>query len=625
MKKIALLYCGLNFEKQRESIKELHKEIKRKGDACYVMTCYDSSGSSAIPEGDQAVYTLANHLDCDGYVIDEVINGDFVEKYFFESGRLVGKPVVNLNRDSELAPSVQLDSYDISFELLEHLILVHNCRKINIVADFTWYREHFNEYLAFKAYNDVLLKYGIPVEKKRFVDITVGIPQAYKAWDMTKEQGADDCDAIFTINDVMAIGLASCLVKEGKRVPEDIKLATVRRSGNSVAFKPDITGGVDNNGAEARAIKSLLYEQLEGNMMRPIKKYSYKAVFGESCGCTDSLRTVDKEKCREIVLNKINSGSQIQAMMVFNDSIEKVESLEEYTEIIKKMYDSLGFTDYAVMLNKRDIAYILDAENNVEYDPENPFDDTMFVLAGKAYERDLTGEEISLEKITPFDVRPGDIVTLMPITHKNRSFGYIAILNSYITLEMYNYRICHDSLGNSIENLRRQMALKHSINEMNELRMRDPLTGYYNRASIKSFKDSIEKLEEFTIVMMDMDGLKKINDNYGHEEGNRAIKLMADCINRALHTGEILARYGGDEFVVMSPTDTTDYWLEQRDKVNEAIQKKRAEENIEYNLGVSIGFFAHTKENPVPIDECFEKADECMYENKVLRKAQRTD
>jgi len=625
MKNIAVLASGINFEAHAKYIKDLHKEFKSKGDALYVMTCYDATNSSGIPEGDESIYTLATKREYDGYLISDTINNDFIMKYFFESGRLQGKPVVMSNAESEVAPSVELDSYTAASDILSHLIEVHGCKKINFIADFEWIKNRFGDYGGIRAYKSALMKYGIEFDERRLVSSSVGIPQAMDLWDRFVELGIDDCDAVLCYIDIYAIGLYLRLTKDGKKVPEDIKLASMRRSDNSVAFRPDISGAVIAERAEAKAMRSLLYEQINGTMIRPVKMYKSECIFGGSCGCNMPLRNEDEETCRKIVLNKINVGAQIKVMMQFNDSLEKVTSLEEYADNIGRMYASLGLKNYAICINKRDIAYILDADSNRVNDPNNPFDDVMYVMAGSQNGIDLGGVEIETSEISPFDVSCGDMVLLMPIIHKERAFGYVAMLNEALPIEQYNYRICLESLGNSIENLRRQMALKHSLNEMNELRMKDPLTGCYNRESIKSFKDSITKLTEYTIVMMDMDGLKKINDVYGHEEGNRAIQILATSINHALHTGDILARYGGDEFVVMSPMNTEEHWTRQRDELNEELSLQVHKNKLPYKMGVSIGFCVHTPENGFDIDKCFELADDCMYKNKVQRKACRTD
>jgi len=625
MKEIALLGSGRGFEKYKCLVKDLHRAVKLKGDALFVMSCYSGQGDEAVPQNDQSIYTLADKRSFDGYMIDDNVSTDFVMKYFFEKGKLYSSPIVMLNLDNNVVPCVQLDSATAADELVEHLISVHGCKKINYVADFDYYSTHYGIFGGLTAYKKTLAKNGIPFEEKRMINTGIGITAGADSWDVILEQKADDCDAILLDNDVLAIGLINRLKELGKKVPEDIKVVTLRRTANSACYKPDISGVNADSYSESSAITELLYEQINGTMIRPAKMYKASAHYGESCGCCNKLSEADMESCRNIVLSIINMGAQISAMMQFNDSLEKVSSLEEYADIINHMFDDLGFESFAICINKNDVAYVLDADSSITYDETNPFGDSAYILTGKDKETDLTGRELETGTLHPFSIEPGDIVIAMPIVHKNRSFGYVAMKNEYLPIEQYNFRICMESLGNSIENLRRQMALKHSLNEMNELRMKDPLTGYYNRASIRSFKDSIVKLDEFTIVMMDMDGLKKVNDEFGHEEGNRAIVILANTINRALHTGDILARYGGDEFVVMSPMDTSEYWEEQKIKLNEKLQEIIETEKLPFKMGVSIGYGVHNQQNNRTIDECFEVADNEMYAHKVSRKACRTD
>lgn len=620
MKRIALLYSGANPERQREKIKELHNSFKRRGDAVYVLSCYDAISGNRVPVGDQYIYTLAHEECFDGCVIDDNINTDFTQNYLIDGNVLENKPCVFYNAKMDKFCTVGFDTYESVYEMLEHLITVHGCRKINYVANFAWLAKRYKEYDGVRAYRDVCDRYGISFDENRLVTLPVSMERAGMLPLVFDSLGVGDCDAVFCNADINAIGLCNAYIKQGVRVPEDVKIVALRRSGNSAGFKPDISGGVFDETIEAETIAKLLYDNIEGKVSNDYRTFKVSGEYGESCGCCKKMRPFDEERCRINILNKISSGDQISAMMTFGNSLEKVTSIEEYAQIIKQMYKSLGCKNYAICINKEDIPYIMHESMEDKFDPKNPFGDTLYVVAGKRGEEDLDGTWFERKDISPFEVKAGDIVTIMPITHLNRTFGYTVLYNDLQPYELFNYRICYETLGSSIENLRRKFILSSTIRELDELRIRDPLTGLYNRASIQRFEEKLVASKTYTVVMLDMDNLKKINDVYGHEEGNRAIKLTAKEIEKATKTEDYAIRYGGDEFVVLCPGDFEQYWNKMRDEINESLKEVEKEQKIPYELGISIGYAVHTADSNSKLSNIVSLADESMYENKQKRK-----
>jgi diguanylate cyclase (GGDEF)-like protein len=100
--------------------------------------------------------------------------------------------------------------------------------------------------------------------------------------------------------------------------------------------------------------------------------------------------------------------------------------------------------------------------------------------------------------------------------------------------------------------------------ELREQAIRDPLTGLYNRrymqdAFAREFSRAMRENYPISVIMLDMDGLKAVNDMYGHHIGDRAIQTLASCLQTMIRAEDIVCRYGGDEFtVIMSRTGKDD-------------------------------------------------------------------
>lgn len=189
-------------------------------------------------------------------------------------------------------------------------------------------------------------------------------------------------------------------------------------------------------------------------------------------------------------------------------------------------------------------------------------------------------------------------------------------------VDLYNYRICHESLGAGIENLHRQLILKRSIHQLDELHMKDAMTGIYNHFAIVRYAKNYVKTGNYCVVMLDMDGLKNVNDQFGHLAGNNAILITVEAMKKAIGEHDLLIRYGGDEFQILSLNIDEDYWKQMRVGINEIIQAEVKRQHVPYELGLSMGYCICTG-GRLSLETCVANADAKMYENKRWRKMQK--
>jgi diguanylate cyclase (GGDEF)-like protein len=118
------------------------------------------------------------------------------------------------------------------------------------------------------------------------------------------------------------------------------------------------------------------------------------------------------------------------------------------------------------------------------------------------------------------------------------------------------------------------------------------------------------------MLYADIDNLKKINDTFGHKEGDFALIEIADILKKSYRDSDIAARIGGDEFVVI-PIGTTGDNIELiTSRLQKAIEIHNSKGNRKYKLSVSIGVTYYDPEYPCSIDELLLKVDKLMYEQK---------
>lgn len=154
----------------------------------------------------------------------------------------------------------------------------------------------------------------------------------------------------------------------------------------------------------------------------------------------------------------------------------------------------------------------------------------------------------------------------------------------------------------------------------------DPLTEAYNRFFLEELRPTLARDPlGGTIVLIDVDGLKAINDLEGHEEGDKAIWTVAAAIKTLIRGNDFLIRWGGDEFLVILPGMDEEvvkkrlYMLPS--KIEEIRQAPRAAQAYRKFLTASVGVTAFSMR--VPFDMAIESADRLMYERKKAHKQMR--
>lgn len=174
-------------------------------------------------------------------------------------------------------------------------------------------------------------------------------------------------------------------------------------------------------------------------------------------------------------------------------------------------------------------------------------------------------------------------------------------------------------------------SLKQHIDYINKLAYTDALTGAMNKMAYKEAVISMEKqmekgAAEFAVVVMDINNLKKINDNFGHEFGDMLIRDSASIIQRTFKESTIY-RIGGDEFVTILKNDDVKKKAEYLSTFNDEITRfNRNNTKYEQKVQIAIGIAAYDSGEDKSFQTVFRRADSVMYENKMaLKEAEKQD
>lgn len=199
-------------------------------------------------------------------------------------------------------------------------------------------------------------------------------------------------------------------------------------------------------------------------------------------------------------------------------------------------------------------------------------------------------------------------------------FGTICVMDFKIT--NYDERY-HRLLAHFKKMAERELHLLKKNLDVEKLSVHDEQTGLLNRRGFNSLAPARLKLanrhqEDIVVCYFDLDNLKKINDSYDHKTGDLAIRVFAKALKDSLRNTDIIARFGGDEFVAIIFMEHID----ETSLVNKRLRALLNQSELNFDINYSVGAItiSHEKALDIDIEKVIAQADSRMYVNKRAKK-----
>lgn len=208
---------------------------------------------------------------------------------------------------------------------------------------------------------------------------------------------------------------------------------------------------------------------------------------------------------------------------------------------------------------------------------------------------------------------------VVPLRTSGKTLGTISVYHASYNIYTEDHArllsLIADHAANTVENARR-------LQESQEMALTDSLTGLPNARSLNNaltrrLEDARRSHEVFAIMLIDLDNFKSVNDLLGHLRGDEVLRLTAAAMQSCVRQGDMLARYAGDEFILVMPNSSLEVVEQIRDRVQEAVALIRVDDRI--RLGASIGH-AFYPEDGLNARDLIEIADSRMYADKNQRR-----
>ena len=544
--------------------------------------------------------------------------------------------------------TVQSDCKKSYLDVVTHLKNVHGCRNIAFLsAAATKSKEAIERLDAFKeamAANKLKFNEKYLFEGK-FTDF-----DAEAAMKKTLKSKADvKFDAVVCANDMMAIGCYRVLQELGLSVPGDVKVVGFDDAQFASRANPrlsTINQDIYNQGYQCA---KTAFDVLEGKELDRIIYSELQPKFRQSCGCIpmDSSEDVYKsisgdimeegehlisrlkqymndldERNNIIILLDILKGANTMRQFYYN--LKHIIHLCSMDDMIINLYPIPIYMDYNedfVIPEKMELSMYSDLiEDKEEFSPGTKFNPSNVIFS-----------EPSL------DNRAGQYV-LHPIFSGETSYGYLICKinkNKFADFAIY-LKIIITTICSAIEYTNRLLETERLTNKYTELQednttltkqsKTDELTGVLNRRGYYEFGqrtlDIIQEMEHAGIVFFaDMDNLKKINDTYGHDAGDQAIKLLAEIFKMVFRSNDVIGRLSGDEFGIVAPGMVIEHVPLIRKKIDETCKKESKRLKLPYTLSVSVGYASLEKSSL--LKQLMSEADEMLYKEKRKKHGRR--
>jgi two-component system cell cycle response regulator len=159
------------------------------------------------------------------------------------------------------------------------------------------------------------------------------------------------------------------------------------------------------------------------------------------------------------------------------------------------------------------------------------------------------------------------------------------------------------------------------LEQVRQLAVADELTGLMNRRGFMMLAEHQRSLADrkgtaLSLVFLDVDRFKSINDAFGHEEGDRALKELSGLLLRTFRRSDVVARIGGDEFVVLMADLNQEGLQIVLDRVRKNLAAFNQDKGFPWRLSVSLGVAVYDSAHPVTLESLMALADQSMYRAK---------
>jgi diguanylate cyclase (GGDEF)-like protein len=560
--------------------------------------------------------TIKNSRDLDGVVIfsgfiAQNLGIDILEKCIAK----VRIPAVSVSFYSPDIPTVLVDNVGGMYNVVDHLIKRHKKKRIAFVKGPDGHSEAEDR---LEGYKKALEANGIPFDREYVLPGDFSAESGRAAAAELVDRRKLSVDAIAVSDDEMAMAVLSELKRRNVSVPSDVAVTGFDDEMASAVFVPSISTVRQDFIELGQLSAETLFRRISGEPVDDVTYLTPVFVARESCGCDSNIeREFDTAEIRKRRHAQFVEESSFR--LLIRKTTGKLVLLFDIDSLAKELYQTLP----DLSINTALVGLYREPIKNGEPDADRTID----TLIGFDGERQFNMKHNSREPmrfsdystIGNFDFESEQrALFFLPLFVNNEEVG-VALLSFDERIPMDVYETLRINISTAIKGA-------ELLSKIQTLSLTDELTGLYNRRGFFQFAHSrlnhLQREKDIIpiVLFLDMDGLKKINDTYGHNEGDAALSAFAHILKDALRTEDIIGRLGGDEFAVFSSVKSKADGKQVENRIRAKFDEYNGKKLRPYEVAGSIGSVILEDATKDCFEEAMLAADSVLYEEKMEKR-----
>lgn len=631
---IGVCLSTIQDENRFNFIKALNKYAVSGGYRLLVFNaCNDlSDNSDPNSKGESAVFRLIPYDKLSALVM---MSGSILDKTVVS--RIVttaqehGVPVISIGSGTDDCINMSFSDSDTFERIVRHVIEAHGAHELYMIAGVKNEPTSDERIAAFRRaldaynieFNENNIGYGNLLESSTTDLLT--------QWFVTEHRPVPD--AIICVNDPMAVVTSIYIQRLGCSVPDDCIITGFDSTMQTEFYLPHLTTCRRNYNEMGKRLIDMIVRLGRGEQCSS-GTIDFNIKLSQSCGCEKIDRNNVNDAMRA-VLNRLKQSSLRQNFMCeIQSSVSNADDIKSLPHILM---DKFSFSTCLFALNTDIFEPPFFGE---QHDSESPFTENISVLCQRYHWDEQPPCNIRLNELLPdfqtITKRPEPII-LCCLHSIGKVLGYCAFQPR---IDFDDYEKMHtlmNALNSSLGTFHSKMHVQYTTSELMQLNeklrvssLHDFMTGLFNRRGFYAetqkliTSDQVKKEMQIALVFADLDGLKHINDSFGHNEGDNAIITLGHALLSSAFRGEICARFGGDEFctaVLIPQSQAESYCTRFRKDFSDYLRYYNESSGKPYKVETSMGFYLHPVCSDIDLEELVNTADKLMYEEKMMHKA----
>lgn len=586
------------------------------------------------------LFSLVNPDDFDGiyYVSSSLSNYIGLERFvdFATSFSDLPSAHVGIRHDSLL--TFGIDNYTGMYDAVNHLITAHGRNKIAYISGT---RGVYEAEERLKAYKQALIDNNIAYDERYVYDGSFLREDGVSAVKAFLDERKIDIDGLVGANDHMALYAMKALQSRGISVPEQVSIAGFDDLQSARSCTPAMTTVHQSAfGLGSFAMRRLAEGIRDDKIEIRHEQLPTPLAVRQSCGCKAGVvandaanREASPDTMSENEQNEREELSSVVNLMT-RDMIGNFE-IDEIISVLNGHLNFLGIRDFSLS------QYVGQGQAEILFDQighrGERFPEKQLICGGLA-----RLPRPFYRHVLPLFYR-GEDIGFFVSDAESRDVPVLEIIRDHLSSALKGTRLLEaakrhaDHLRTEVDQRTKELAdrtielekaldvVQETSEKLERLSVLDELTGLYNRRGFMTLAKQQIALKarnnkDLLLVFFDVDGMKMINDTLGHSVGDYALVSFANLLKKAFRCSDVIARIGGDEFVVLAIECSIRDYKKVKSRLDHSITEFNASKHQQFQLSVSAGAAPCDPNTTFTIEQLMEEADAELYKEKKRKK-----